>query len=71
MDLDALHASPEAMEDAAEEYLLGRMSHADLAAYQLHLSTCEACRDEVEAAADFITLFRAAVSPQRPDPRVN
>jgi anti-sigma factor RsiW len=74
MDLDALHASSEAMEEAAEEYLLGRMSVAHLAAYEPHLSTCDACREQVETAADFITLFRSALSGPRgprPAPRVS
>lgn len=61
MDFRALHASNDALEELAEEYVFERLSPEDLDAYEQHLLICETCRDAVETAVDFIALFRSAV----------
>lgn len=62
MNFPAIHASTTSIEEAAEEYLLGRMSEADLLLYEEHLLWCESCFRAVEATGDFIALFREAAS---------
>lgn len=61
MNFKALHASNDALDELAEEYVFERLSPADLDAYEQHLLICETCRRAVETAVDFIDLFRSAV----------
>lgn len=65
MDFNAVHRSDEAVEDLAEEYLLGRITSQDLLDYEQHLLVCEGCREAVEQADDFIRMFRRAVKGER------
>jgi anti-sigma factor RsiW len=61
MDMQALHTSVEAIEEVAEDFLLGRLSASDLRAYEQHLMVCDPCRRAVETTDEFIELFRDAV----------
>jgi hypothetical protein len=60
MDFEALHASNDALEELAEEYIFDRLSQADLDAYEEHLLICETCRRAVETADEFVALLRSA-----------
>jgi predicted anti-sigma-YlaC factor YlaD len=73
MDLNALHASTEALEEVAEAYVLSRLSPADLVIYEEHLLICEECREMVDSIEEFIDLLGKAISdpehkPRRPRP---
>ena len=56
-----MHASPEAMEETAEAYVLQRMNQRDRSSYEEHLLICRQCRDSVQTVDRFIEVFRAAV----------
>lgn len=60
-----LHESVEAIEETAEEYVLGRLSAPDERSYEQHLLLCRTCQDAVRTVDEFIEVFRAAVTPRQ------
>jgi predicted anti-sigma-YlaC factor YlaD len=62
MEFRGLHASADALEEVSEEYLFGRLSLSETAAFEDHLRLCSQCREAVEDAAAFIRVFRAAAA---------
>jgi anti-sigma factor RsiW len=62
MEFHAFHSSEEALEEVSEEYLFGRLSLSETAAFEDHLQRCSLCRKTVQDAAAFIRAFRAAAT---------
>lgn len=69
MEFHGLHASVDVLEEVSEEYLFGRLSLSETAAFEDHLRSCSKCREAVEDAASFIRVFRAAATAG-PSPRI-
>ena len=63
MDFDLIHASPEAVEELAEEFVFGRVGPPDHQEYEQHLRGCGICQAEVESVLDFIQLLRESTGP--------
>lgn len=56
-----LHASPTAIEELAEKYVLNRLSAKDRERFEMHLLTCGRCRDAVATVEEFVQVFRSAL----------
>jgi hypothetical protein len=63
MDFNLIHASTEAVEELAEEFVFARVSSPDREEYEQHLLTCATCQTAVEAVLDFIRLLRDSTNP--------
>jgi len=51
---------PENSEQIAEDYVLGRLSPAEMAAFDLHVESCEQCADLLGETIEFIEAFQSA-----------
>jgi predicted anti-sigma-YlaC factor YlaD len=47
-------------EDTVDEYVLRRLNRAELHATEMHLRTCETCRQTVEQTSDLVKILRQA-----------
>jgi anti-sigma-K factor RskA len=56
--------------DAAGSYLLGALPDDERHAYEAHLATCAACRDEVDELAPAAHALPASVEPVAPPPEL-
>ena len=65
---DRLHASPEAMEERAEAYVLHHMPPAEIAAYEKHLLICDPCREAVAVTEVFVEMLLLAAESLDPLP---
>ena len=52
MDLKVIHASTEAVEELAEEFVFGRVPAPEREEYERHLLSCGTCQTAVEAVLD-------------------
>lgn len=67
MDFDVIHASTEAVEELAEEFVFGRVAAPDREECERHLLCCRTCQAAVESVLDFIRLLRESTAPERPE----
>ncbi len=63
MDIAGCHLSVDALEEAAEAYVMDKLGAADLAEFEEHLLVCRRCQNAVADADRFIQLLRAAAAP--------
>jgi len=52
---------PENSEQLAEEYVLGQLTPTDMAAFDLHVESCDQCADLLAETIEFIEAFQSAV----------
>jgi anti-sigma-K factor RskA len=63
-------AGHERWQDSAAAYLLGALPADELEAFEAHLVTCAACREEVDELAPAAQALPASVEPMAPPPEL-